>query len=169
MDTNNQSPIIEKLNINNLILSIILLLSGLFLTIHSCFFSLSKNLEMALIVVGVLIILLGVSLLVLKNKQKVHEKTGSIIKSQLYYISREDLVSAKNTLAAGKFENEKAVPIVDTSNVYFDTLISKDKAFASVQIFEFVSYDFQPATPLYYYTDNQALKFCEYVERCKKR
>jgi hypothetical protein len=169
MDTNNQSPIIEKLNINNLIISSTLLLIGLLLTIHSYFFSLSKNSEMALIVVGVLIMILGVSFLVLKNKQKIYEKTGSIIKSQLYYISREDLVSAKNTLAAGKFENEKTVTIVDTSNVYLDTHISKDKSFSAVQIFEFVSYDFQSATPIYYYTDNQASKFCEYMERCKKK
>ena len=166
---NNHSLIIEKQNINALILSIVSIVGGLFLTFHSYIFKMSKNLEIALVVIGILCILIGVSILILKSKQRIYAKTGSVIKQQICYFSRDELNIAQNLLINGKFENEKAITLLDTGNLYFEVQISKDKCFAAVQIFEFVPFAFQPTTQIYYFTDNQALKFYEYMQRCKSK
>jgi hypothetical protein len=163
------SHIINKQNTTNVIISIILVAIGLFLTCHSIFFKTGYNIKIALIVIGICIIPVGIILWISKSKQMIYEKTGSKIESQRFYFSRDDLNFAQNLLANGKFENEKKVTFIDTGNSYFEILTSKDRAFASVQIFEFNSLAFEPATQKYFYTDTQALKFIEYIQRCKNK
>ncbi|MCL2167961.1 MAG: hypothetical protein FWH59_02415 [Lentimicrobiaceae bacterium] len=168
IEQENSSPIIEKQNKTNIILSVIIILFGVLLTCHSLLFKTGKNMEIALIVIGVCILIVGIIIWVLKSKQMIYEKTGSVIKTQLCYFSRDELNFAQNLLAQGKFDHEKPVTIVDTSNSYFEILLSKDKSFVSVQIFEFVPFTFQPASQKYYFTDDKALQFVEYINRCKK-
>jgi len=169
IEQENSSPIIKKQNKTNIILSIVIILFGVFLTFHPLLFKTGQTWGIALVVIGVCILIVGIMIWVLKSKQLIYEKTGSVIKTQLCYFSRDELNFAQNLLAQGKFDHEKPIHIVDTSNSYFEILLSKDKSFMSVQIFEFVPFAFQPATQKYYFTDDKVLKFMEYINRCKNK
>ncbi|MDR2970829.1 MAG: hypothetical protein LBU83_02700 [Bacteroidales bacterium] len=176
MDTNTKnieqdscSHIIKKQDITNVLISIIIVAVGLLLTCHSIFFNTGDNLKFALIIIGVCFIPVGIFLWILKSKRMIYEKTGSGIKSLKYYFSRDELNFAQNLLENGKFENEKKVTFIDTGNSYFEILMSKDGNFVSVQIFEFSTLAYEPATPKYYYFDNQALKFIEYIQCCRNK
>jgi hypothetical protein len=143
------------------------LISGCLFVCNSLFLNLTDELTISLVIMGISGISFGIISLKIQSKQKVYEKTGSVIKAPLFYFSREYLTFAEQLLENGAFDSKKTIPLLDNGNIYFHVLSSRDNLFAAIQIFESDSATLLPVTPIYYFEDQDALKFWEYINRCK--
>jgi hypothetical protein len=159
--------IIEKRNIKNVTIAGVCIFLGALFVCNSLIFNTGTELAMALVIMGISGISFGIMSLAIQSKQKVYEKTGSVIKAPLFYFSREYLSFAENLLSGENFNIKKTIPLLDNGNVYFNVLSSRDNRFAAIQIFESTPLAFQPVTPIYYFEEEKALKFWEYINRCK--
>lgn len=52
-------------------------------------------------------------------------------------------------------------------NLRLDIILSQDKKFAAVQIFQFVPYAYNQITPVHYYTNGEATSLSLFLEKCK--
>jgi hypothetical protein len=158
----NHPQIVETRNKKNLTLAMALLLSGAVLT-----GIMGVKMMTSLLILGILIMLFSGFILTFKLKQKVYRVTGSVIKPYRYYFDRIFLKFAENLFSSSDFDNQDIITLLENGNVCCNILLSEDQRFAAVQIFEYTAFVFEPATPIYYFTDSQASKFAEYINRCK--
>jgi hypothetical protein len=161
------SQIIEKRNMKNVVIAGACLLVGSLFVCNSFLFHWTEALTFSLVIMGISGISFGIITFAVQSKQKVYEKTGSVVKSPLFYFSRDDLNFAEHLLSERTFDVKKTIPLLDNGNVYFHVLSSLDNRFAAVQIFEFETSAFHPISPIYYFEENDALKFWKYINRCK--
>lgn len=130
--------------------------------------SLSSGISIALIVTGVIFVIAGGIMLAAKRKQLVYEVTGSPARSNSYYFNRSQLEHMKTLLAHGGFGIGNPIEISSNGNIKMDVVLSNDKRFAAVQIFEYVPFEYLPATKPYYFNEVQATDFANFLERCPK-
>jgi len=159
--------IIEKRNIINVVIAVVCLFVGVLFTCNSLIFNTNSELSLSLVIMGISGITFGIISLKIQSKQKVYVKTGSVIKSPLFYFSREYATFADHLLANEGFDTKKTIPFLDNGKLSFNILSSVDNRFAAVQIFELTSQTYQPISPIYYFEEEKALQFWEYINRCK--
>jgi hypothetical protein len=159
--------IIEKRDLKTVIIAVLCIVLGGVFVCNSFIFNTGDELAISLVIMGISGISFGIISWAVHAKQKVYEKTGSVIKAPIFYFSREYLTFSEHLLAHGSFDTKKTIPLLDNGKVSFHVLSSRDNRFAAVQLFEFSSSSFQPVTPIYYFEDDKALLFWEYINRCK--
>ena len=56
-----------------------------------------------------------------------------------------------------------------SGNIRMDVILSEDKKFAAVQLFQFVPYTYNPITSVQYFTNGEASAVAAFLSKCKLR
>ncbi len=168
INTTNHSQIKKSINIKSIAIASVLLAVG-----AVCFFLFSKHpdskstLSMVYISLGATLIVCSLILFFTKFQQKVYVETGSVIKNKSYPFNRAQLGEMKDSLAGSKFNQAEPLKVMDNGNCRMDILRSADNKFVAVQLFEYIPFVYEAATPVYYFSEKQADDFVSYLEKCK--
>lgn len=171
MDTNTlfsniHEHVTRRTDIRSIILSVILILIG-----GAAFYASiieeneSSSLSMLIMTLGAACLLVGVFRLFWKSQGWFYTLTDSRISVKSEFYETADFRSLKSVLESGDFSGEKNVSSGNTGGIRMDYMYSKDRKFAAVQLYQFSSYIYQPATDIYYFKDIAADKFISCAEK----
>ena len=119
----------------------------------------SSTVSMALMVLGTGLFLMGIFRLFWKSKEVVYLPTGSVAK--------EHMDSLVNIVNSGSFSADSEIKSESNGNIRMDIILSEDKKFAAVQLFQFVPYNYQPITSVQYYTNESASAVVAFLSKSK--
>jgi hypothetical protein len=105
----------------------------------------------------------------LKTTQIVVKATGSPVKKESVYFSKNSFINLVKYLSEKEFTQAKPIEIMNINgNCYMDVITSADGLFAAVQLFEYVPFTYQPVNNLYIFEGVVAEKFLSYLGKCKE-
>ena len=70
-------------------------------------------------------------------------------------------------LAFGSFSADSKIKSEASGNIRMDVILSADKKFAAVQLFQFVPYTYQPITSVQYFTNEKASAIVAFLSKSK--
>jgi len=149
--------ITKRTNAFGLIFSSLLIVAGLAALIFSN--RLEENasaLTMVFLLSGTILIIWGAFRLVWKSKEIVYAPTGSVTREKSFFFDLKYLDDLKNCITSGQFSLSNDLKSEDNGNIRMDVILSEDKNFAAVQLFQFVPYAYNPVTSVHYYTNGEA-------------
>ena len=149
--------IAKRTSVSGLIFSGIMLLIGVLAFIST--FEMedrSSTLSMGLMVLGTGLFLIGIFRLFWKSKEVVYLPTGSIAKEQSVFFDLKYMDQLKEIVKLGTFSADTNLKGGTSGNLRMDIILSEDKKFAAVQLFQFVPYTYQPITSVHYFTNEDA-------------
>jgi hypothetical protein len=73
----------------------------------------------------------------------------------------------KNLVNSGSFSADSKIKSEASGNIRMDVILSADKKFAAVQLFQFIPYTYQPITSVQYFTDEQASAVIAFLTKSK--
>lgn len=152
--------IVKRTSVSSVILSVILCVvgSGAFIASLKMGDS-SSTISILLMTGGTLLFLLAVFRLFWRSKEWVYIPTDSVAKEGSCFFDICDLQALSDTLEQRAFDIKKDVKGKTNGNIRMDYMISQDKKFAAVQLFRFIPYTYETASPVFYYTGNDASRF----------
>ncbi len=167
--TATQGSIVKKNNGMMMIISSFILCAGV-ASIYACYQQpdTKSSLSMFLLMVGILLTIAGISLFFMKYRQWVYVSTGSRVKVDHRLFDKSQSERLKTLLSKGEFAGGQPVSFVNNSTARLDFVMSEDNQYAAVQLFDFVAFVYEPITPVYSYTGQQASGIIEYIQRCEK-
>ena len=146
--------IAKRTSVSGLIFSGIMLLIGVLAFIST--FEMedrSSTLSMGLMVLGTGLFLIGIFRLFWKSKEVVYLPTGSIAKEQSVFFDLKYMDQLKEIVKLGTFSADTNLKGGTSGNLRMDIILSEDKKFAAVQLFQFVPYTYNPITSVQYFTN----------------
>lgn len=149
--------IVKRTSISSLLISSVMLLVGI-ISFASTFElnDKSSTASMALMVFGTGLILFGIFRLFWKSKEVVYVPTGSVAKECSVFFDLKHLDQLTSLVNTGNFSEDTNVKSATTGNIRMDLILSADKKFAAVQLFQFIPYTYQPVTTVQYFTGARA-------------
>lgn len=160
--------IVKRTSASSLTYSIVMLLIGI--GAFGSTFQLedrSSTLSMALMVVGTVLFLIGTFRLFWKSKQIVYLPTNSVAKEFSVFFDLKYLDKLKGIVASETFSTDTDLHCENSGNVRMDIILTEDKQFAAVQLFQFVPYNYQAVTSVCYYKAQNASEFAAFLEKSK--
>ena len=160
--------IVKRTSVSSLTYSIAMLLVGL--GSFASTFQLedrSSTLSMALMVVGTVLFLIGTFRLFWKSKQTVYLPTNSVAKEFSVFFDLKYLDKLSGIITSGNFSSNSELHCENSGNIRMDVILSEDKQFAAVQLFQFVPYNYQAVTSVCYYKEQDASEFAAFLEKSK--
>lgn len=147
----------KRTSISGVIFSSVMLLVGI-LAFGSTFELEDKSsaICMALMVFGTGLFLLGVFRLFWRSKEVVYLPTGSITKERSAFFDLKHMDTLIHIVNSGSFPADANLKSESSGNIRMDVMLSEDKKFAAVQLFQFVPYTYQPITSVQYFTNESA-------------
>ena len=139
--------IAKRTSVSGLIFSGIMLLIGVLAFIST--FEMedrSSTLSMGLMVLGTGLFLIGIFRLFWKSKEVVYLPTGSIAKEQSVFFDLKYMDQLKEIVKLGTFSADTNLKGGTSGNLRMDIILSEDKKFAAVQLFQFVPYTYKVQT-----------------------
>lgn len=127
----------------------------------------SSTLSMALMVFGTGLFLVGIFRMFWKSKEVVYLPTGSIAKEHSIFYDIKHLDKLTHLINSDSFSN-KEIKSTAGGNVRLDVILSDDKKFAAIQLFQFIPYTYQPVTSVRYYTEDEAAAVISFISESKK-
>lgn len=139
-----------------------------FYSLHSCYLGIlafastfeledrSSTVSMALMVFGTGLFLVGIFRLFWKSKEVVYLPTGSIAKERSVFFDLKHMDKLVDIVNSGSFSANSDIKSETSGNIRMDVILSEDKKFAAVQLFQFVPYTYQPITSVHYFTNEDA-------------
>ena len=115
----------------------------------------SSTLSMGLMVLGSGLFLIGIFRLFWKSKEVVYLPTGSIAKEQSIFFDLKYMDQLKEIVKSGTFSADTNLKGGTSGNLRMDIILSEDKKFAAVQLFQFVPYTYNPITSVQYLPKKQ--------------
>lgn len=156
--------IAKRTSISGLILSSLLILIGLAALISSNRLEEHASaLTMILMLSGTIFVILGVFRLVWKGKVVIYTPTGSVAKEKSFFFDLKYLDALKSCITTGQFSTDADVKSEPDGNIRMDVILSKDKKFVAVQLFQFVPYAYNPITSVHYYTNGDAIALSSFL------
>ena len=116
----------------------------------------SSTVSMALMVFGTGLFLVGIFRLFWKSKEVVYLPTGSIAKERSVFFDLKHMDKLVDIVNSGSFSANSDIKSETSGNIRMDVILSEDKKFAAVQLFQFVPYTYQPITSVHYFTNEDA-------------
>ena len=116
----------------------------------------SSTVSMALMVFGTGLFLVGIFSLFWKSKEVVYLPTGSIAKERSVFFDLKHMDKLVDIVNSGSFSANSDIKSETSGNIRMDVILSEDKKFAAVQLFQFVPYTYQPITSVHYFTNEDA-------------
>ena len=132
--------IAKRTSVSGVLISSVMLLVGI-LAFASTFEleDKSSTVSMALMVLGTGLFLMGIFRLFWKSKEVIYLPTKSVAKEHSIFFDLK----------------------------HMDVILSADKKFAAVQLFQFIPYTYQPITSVQYFTDEQASAVIAFLAKSK--
>lgn len=127
----------------------------------------SSTLSMGMMVIGSGLFLIGIFRLFWKSKQVVYVPTGSIAREQSIFFDLKHMDELKSMVKAGTFPADTKMKGEASGNIRMDVILSEDKKFAAVQLFQFVPYTYNPITSVQYFTNGEASAVAVFLSKCK--
>ena len=160
--------IAKRTSVSGLIFSGIMLLIGVLAFIST--FEMedrSSTLSMGLMVLGTGLFLIGIFRLFWKSKEVVYLPTGSIAKEQSVFFDLKYMDQLKEIVKLGTFSADTNLKGGTSGNLRMDIILSEDKKFAAVQLFQFVPYTYNPITSVQYFTNVEASAVADFLSKCR--
>lgn len=160
--------IAKRTSVSGVLISSLMLLLGI-LAFASTFGleDKSSTISMALMVLGTGLFLMGIFRFFWKSKEVVYLPTGSVAKERTLFFDLK-YVDALTNMVNSDFSQRVDVKSEPSGNLRMDVILSEDKKFAAVQLFQFVPYQYQPITSVHYLTNGSASAFAAFVEKNRK-
>lgn len=158
--------IAKRTSVSGVLISSVMLLVGILAFVST--FELedkSSTISMALMVLGTGLFLMGIFRFFWKSKQVVYLPTGSVAKEQSIFFDLKHIDSLTNIVNSGSFSAGSAINSESSGNIRMDVILSEDKKFAAVQLFQFVPYTYQPITSVQYFTNEQASTIAAFLAK----
>lgn len=127
----------------------------------------SSTLSMALMVIGTVLFLIGTFRLFWKSKEIVYLPTNSVAKEFSVFFDLKYLDKLTEIINSGKFLANADLHCENSGNIRMDIILTQDKQFAAVQLFQFVPYNYQAVTSVCYYKEHSASEFSAFLEKSK--
>ena len=146
--------IAKRTSVSGLIFSCIMLLAGVIAFVST--FEMedrSSTISMGLMVLGTALFLIGVFRLFWKSKEIVYLPTGS--------------VELTDMVKSGDFSMQSTAKGGTSGNLRLDVMLSEDRKFAAVQLFQFVPYTYNPVTSVRYFTNGEAASIAAFLTKTK--
>lgn len=160
--------IAKRTSVSGLIFSGIMLLIGVLAFIST--FEMedrSSTLSMGLMVLGTGLFLIGIFRLFWKSKEVVYLPTGSIAKEQSVFFDLKYMDQLKEIVKLGTFSADTNLKGGTSGNLRMDIILSEDKKFAAVQLFQFVPYTYNPITSVQYFTNGEVSAVADFLSKCR--
>ena len=166
--TSSHPDVVKRTCVSGLVFSLVMMLVGglIFASVFEMNDK-SSTLSMALMVMGTAFILLGMFRLFWKSKEVVYLPTGSVTKERSVFFDLKYLGGLTDMVESGRLNGEAEVKSCSSGNVRMDVLISQDRKFAAVQLFQFVPYAYAPVTSVHYFTGSDAVAVSAFLEKCR--
>lgn len=160
--------IVKRTSVSRVLFSALMLLVGI-LAFASTFEleDKSSTVSMALMVFGTGLFLVGIFRLFWKSKEVVYVPTGSTTKECTLFFDLKHMDTLMNLVNSGSFSAKSDVKSDVSGNIRMDVILSEDKKFAAVQLFQFVPYNYQPITGVQYFTNDQASSVAAFLAKSK--
>ena len=71
----------------------------------------------------------------------------------------------KEMVKSGMFPADMMLKSESSGNIRMDVILSEDKKFAAVQLFQFVPYTYQPVTAVHYFTNDAAAAVAAFLTK----
>ena len=113
--------------------------------------------------------LIGIFRLFWKSKEVVYLPTGSVAKEQSIFFDLKYMDQLKEMVKSGMFPVDTMLKSESSGNIRMDVILSEDKKFAAVQLFQFVPYTYNPITSVQYFTNGEASAVAAFLSKCKLR
>lgn len=156
--------IVKRTSLSGLILSSLFILIGLAALISSNRFEEQASpLTIVLLLSGTILVILGVLRLVWRGKEVVYTPTGSVTREKSFFFDLKYLDDLKNSVTTGQFTLATDMKSETNGNIRMDIIVSEDKQFAAVQLFQFVPYAYNPVTSVCYYTNGEAAALSSFL------
>lgn len=160
--------IAKRTSISGLIFSCIMLVAGVAAFVST--FEMedrSSTISMGLMVLGTGLFLVGVFRLFWKSKEMVYLPTGSVAKEQSVFFDLKYMDRLSDMVTTGDFSRSSEIYGGTSGNLRLDIMLSEDKKFAAVQLFQFVPYTYNPVTSVCYYTNGEATSIANFLAKGK--
>lgn len=159
--------IAKRTSVSGVLISSIMLLLGV-LAFASTFEleDKSSTISMALMVLGTGLFLMGIFRFFWKSKEVVYLPTGSVAKEKSLFFDLKH-VDALTNMVNSDFSQSMDIKSEQSGNLRMDVILSEDKKFAAVQLFQFVPYQYQPITSVHYLTNGNASAFAAFMDKNK--
>ena len=162
--------IAKRTSISSLIISCLMLLAGILA--FAATFEMeyhSSTLSMGLMVLGSGLFLVGIFRIFWKSKEVVYVPTGSITREQSLYFDLKHMDVLRAMVKSGTFSPDATMKSENSGNIRLDIILSEDKKFAAVQLFQFVPYTYNPVTSVQYFTNGEAASVAAFLAKSKIR
>lgn len=160
--------IAKRTSISSILFSTVMLVIGVLLFAST--FELddkSSTVSMALMVFGTGLILFGIFRFFWKSKEVVYVPTGSVAKERSIFFDLKHLDQLANLINTGNFSVDSDVKSAASGNIRMDVILTADKKFAAVQLFQFVPYSYQPVTTVQYFTGDRAEAVAAFLSKSR--
>lgn len=160
--------IAKRTSLSGLICSSIILLVGVLAFVST--FEMedrSSTLSMGLMVLGTGMFLIGIFRLFWKSKEVVYLPTKSVAKEQSVFFDLKYMDQLKEMVQKGEFPADTKLKGENSGNIRMDVILSEDKKFAAVQLFQFVPYTYNPITSVLYFTNGEASALAAFLSKCR--
>lgn len=161
--------IAKRTSVSGVLISSVMLLAGM-ITFASTFAldDNSSTVSMALMVLGTGLFLMGIFHFCWKSKEVVYLPTKSVAKEHSVFFDLKYVDELTNLVNSGSFSADPTIKSKAGGNIRMDVILSVDKKFAAVQLFQFIPYTYQPITSVQYFTDEQASAVAAFLATLKR-
>ena len=118
-------------------------------------------------VLGTGLFLMGIFRLFWKSKEVVYLPTKSVAKEHSVFFDLKHMDALKNLVNSGSFSADSKIKSEASGNIRMDVILSADKKFAAVQLFQFIPYTYQPITSVQYFTNEKASAIVAFLSKSK--
>lgn len=160
--------IAKRTSVSGVLISSVMLLIGILAFVS--IFELddkSSTVSMALMVLGTGLFLMGIFRLFWKSKEVIYLPTKSVAKEHSVFFDLKHVDTLMNFVNSGSFSTDLKIKSEASGNIRMDVMLSADKKFAAVQLFQFVPYTYQPITPVQYFTNEEASAVVAFLSKSK--
>ena len=157
--------IAKRTSVSGLIFSCIMLLAGVIAFVSTFEMDRSSTISMGLMVLGTALFLIGVFRLFWKSKEIVYLPTGSVAKEQSIFFDLKHLDELTDMVKSGDFSMQSTAKGGKSGNLR--VMLSEDRKFAAVQLFQFVPYTYNPVTSVRYFTNGEAASIAAFLTKTK--
>lgn len=160
--------IAKRTSVSGVLISSVMLLIGILA--FASIFELddkSSTASMALMVLGAGLFLMGIFRLFWKSKEVIYLPTKSVAKEHSVFFDLKHVDTLMNFVNSGSFSTDLKIKSEASGNIRMDVMLSADKKFAAVQLFQFVPYTYQPITPVQYFTNEEASAVVAFLSKSK--
>lgn len=127
----------------------------------------SSTLSMGLMVLGTGMFLIGIFRLFWKSKEVVYLPTKSVAKEHSVFFDLKYMDHLKEMVQTGEFPADTNLKGDTSGNIRMDVILSEDKKFAAVQLFQFVPYTYNPITSVQYFTNGEASALAAFLSKSR--